>query len=28
VQTLVRKKNLNYVKYKNAWVLGNTMSWS
>jgi peptide/nickel transport system substrate-binding protein len=28
VQTLVRKKNLNYVKYGNGWVLGNTMTWS
>lgn len=28
VQTLVRKKNLNYVKYKNAWVLASRMSWS
>jgi peptide/nickel transport system substrate-binding protein len=28
VQTLVRKKSLNYVKYGNAWVLGSTMSWS
>ncbi|MBS9721822.1 hypothetical protein JYU29_14120 [Tianweitania sp. BSSL-BM11] len=28
VQTLVRKQDLNYVKYGNAWVLGNTMSWS
>ncbi|MDE1994771.1 MAG: peptide ABC transporter substrate-binding protein, partial [Rhizobiaceae bacterium] len=28
VQTLVRKKNLAYVKYGNAWILGSTMSWS
>ncbi|MEN3148528.1 ABC transporter substrate-binding protein [Neorhizobium sp. IRAMC:178] len=28
VQTLVKKKSLNYVKYGNAWVLGSTMSWS
>ncbi len=28
VQTLVRKSDLNYVKYGNAWVLANTMSWS
>ena len=28
VQTLVRKKNLDYVKYGNGWVLGNKMSWS
>jgi len=28
VQTVVRKKNLNYIKYGNAWVLGKTMSWS
>ena len=28
VQTLVRKKNLAYTKYGNAWILGNTMSWS
>ncbi|MDF2808988.1 MAG: Extracellular solute-binding protein family 5 [Microvirga sp.] len=28
VQTLVRKKNLNYVKYGNGWVLGSKMSWS
>jgi peptide/nickel transport system substrate-binding protein len=28
VQTLVRKKNLNYVKYKNGWILGKTMFWS
>ena len=28
VQTLVRKKNLNYVKYGNGWILGSTMEWS
>ena len=28
VQTLVRKKDLTYVKYGNGWILGNTMSWS
>jgi peptide/nickel transport system substrate-binding protein len=28
VQTLVRKKSLNYVKYGNGWVLANTMDWS
>ncbi|WP_210484072.1 ABC transporter substrate-binding protein [Microvirga antarctica] len=28
VQTVVRKKNLNYVKYGNAWILANKMSWS
>jgi len=28
VQTLVRKKKLNYVKYGNGWVLGDTMEWS
>jgi peptide/nickel transport system substrate-binding protein len=27
VQTLVRKKSLKYVKYGNAWVLGDTMEW-
>jgi peptide/nickel transport system substrate-binding protein len=28
VQTLVRKKALNYAAYGNGWVLGQTMSWS
>ena len=28
VQYVVRKKNLNYVKYGNGWVLANTMAWS
>ena len=28
VQTLVRKKNLNYAKYGNGWVLASTMDWS
>jgi peptide/nickel transport system substrate-binding protein len=28
VQTLVRKKNLNYVKYGNSWVLASAMSWT
>ena len=28
VQTLVRKKELNYQKYGNGWVLGQTMSWA
>lgn len=28
VQTLVRNKKLNYVKYGNGWVLANTMDWS
>lgn len=28
VQTLVRKKDLSYVKYANGWVLANTMKWS
>jgi peptide/nickel transport system substrate-binding protein len=27
VQTLVRKKSLEYTKYGNGWVLGQTMSW-
>jgi len=27
VQTLARKSDLSYRKYKNGWVLGNTMSW-
>jgi len=27
VQTLVRKKALDYTKYGNGWVLGQTMSW-
>jgi peptide/nickel transport system substrate-binding protein len=28
VITVVRKKNLNYAKYANGWILGNTMSWT
>jgi peptide/nickel transport system substrate-binding protein len=28
VQSLVRKKSLNYVKYGNGWVLANTMDWT
>jgi peptide/nickel transport system substrate-binding protein len=28
VQTLARKKDLEYQKYGNGWVLGQTMSWS
>ncbi len=28
VQTVVRKKNLEYVKYGNGWILGNTMKWA
>ncbi|MCW3474359.1 ABC transporter substrate-binding protein [Limobrevibacterium gyesilva] len=28
VQTLVRKKSLNYTPYGNGWLLGQTMSWS
>jgi peptide/nickel transport system substrate-binding protein len=28
VQTLVRKKELDYLKYKNGWVLGQTMTWA
>jgi peptide/nickel transport system substrate-binding protein len=28
VVTVVRKKNLNYAKYQNGWILGNTMDWS
>jgi dipeptide transport system substrate-binding protein len=28
VQTVVRKKNLNYAKYANGWILANTMAWS
>ena len=28
VVTVVRKKNLNYAKYANGWILGNTMEWS
>jgi peptide/nickel transport system substrate-binding protein len=28
VVTVVRKKNLNYAKYGNGWILGNTMEWS
>jgi peptide/nickel transport system substrate-binding protein len=28
VQTLVKKKDLNYEKYGNGWVLGSKMSWS
>ena len=27
VQTVVRKKALNYQKYGNGWVLANTMQW-
>ena len=26
--TVVRKKNLNYAKYGNGWILANTMDWS
>jgi peptide/nickel transport system substrate-binding protein len=28
VQTLVRKKDLEYTKYGNGWLLGSTMKWS
>ncbi len=28
VQTVVRRKKLNYEKFGNGWVLANTMSWS
>jgi peptide/nickel transport system substrate-binding protein len=28
VITVVRKKNLNYAKYENGWILGSTMDWS
>lgn len=28
VQTLVKKKNLDFVRYGNGWVLGQGMSWS
>jgi peptide/nickel transport system substrate-binding protein len=28
IQTLVRKKSLNYIRYGNGWLLGNTMEWS
>jgi peptide/nickel transport system substrate-binding protein len=28
VLTVVRKKNLNYAKYANGWILGSTMEWS
>ena len=28
VQSLVRKKSLNYVKYGNGWVLANSMDWT
>lgn len=28
VQTLVRKENLSYQKFKNGWVLGQTMTWN
>lgn len=28
VQTLVRKDNLNYLKFGNGWVLAQTMTWS
>jgi peptide/nickel transport system substrate-binding protein len=28
VQTLVRKKDLDYTKYGNGWVLGQTMKWA
>jgi peptide/nickel transport system substrate-binding protein len=28
VQSLVHKKSLNYTKYGNGWILGQTMSWS
>lgn len=28
VQTLVRKKDLDYTKYANGWILANTMKWS
>ena len=28
VITVVRKKNLNYAKYENGWILANTMDWS
>jgi peptide/nickel transport system substrate-binding protein len=28
VQSLVRKKTLNYTSYGNGWVLGQSMSWS
>ena len=28
VQTLVRKKALNYTTYGNGWVLGQTMNWT
>jgi len=27
VQTLVRKKNLTYTKYRNGWVLADSMAW-
>jgi len=25
---VVRKKNLNYAKYENGWILASTMDWS
>jgi peptide/nickel transport system substrate-binding protein len=28
VITVVRKKNLNYAKYENGWILASTMDWS
>jgi peptide/nickel transport system substrate-binding protein len=28
VQSVVRKKSLNYVKYGNGWVLANSMDWT
>ena len=28
VQSVVRKKTLGYTKYRNGWVLGQTMGWS
>jgi peptide/nickel transport system substrate-binding protein len=28
VVTVVRKKDLNYAKYQNGWILANTMDWS